>query len=160
VRGGLGFYNWFAPKTFGLGLKWGLYAEYDFATRAALSSDNREYSYKVERIAGYIPFQLIYKIDFSPNAGAFIYGGVGFGFGIKEKIEATYSNQTTPFFEKNESDISSTLNRFNIFTSYGCGVQLFNVIISANLSEKIYNPTETFSSRQKQGFSVNLQLMF
>jgi len=161
VQAGLKFNTFFAPNTFGLGIDWGLYYEYVSANKTAMNPHDREYSYNLEKHTAYIPVHLIYKVDFSRNFGIFIFGGVGLDCGVLENIKATYTGETEPFYQSPKGiDIASMMSRFNISSEYGGGVQFFGMMISATLSEKVFNPEEKFTNEQKKGMMVNLSFMF
>ena len=159
------FFN--GDNPFGLGIDWGLHIEYATTNKTALSPGNeevplgREYAYNLWKTTLYIPVHLLYKYDFIKEMGIFVYGGIGVNFGLAEKIKATYKGDTEPFYQAPAKfDFSSTLNRFNLSTEFGGGVQFFRMMISTTLANRIFNPTETFTKEQKLGLTVNLSYMF
>ncbi len=164
LQGGLKFNSFFNPQKHGLGIDWGFYYEYALPTnKTATNPAGREYTYSFERHTAYIPVRLMFKYDLTRYFGVFVHGGAGIDCGIYENIKATYSNETTPFYQlPNKMDFSSIMNRTYISAEYGGGIQLSCVMISATFTNRVFtfNPEETFTNKQKQGLIVNFSLMF
>lgn len=153
--------------SFGLGLNTGLLYEYYYTESDDMYYTNGPGSYRgvIQEHALYLPVHLEYRLRFSDDFSAFIYGGAGFDYGISAGVEFKDTDDDYVVYENNslyESEDVENWKRFNASLEYGLGLSYKNVQLNVTRSHGLVNMAKEdgYSVKQNKPLMVSLSIMF
>lgn len=153
--------------SFGLGLNTGLFYEYYYTESDDMYYTNGPGSYRgvIQEHALYLPVHLEYRLRFSDDFSAFIYGGAGFDYGISAGVEFKDTDDDYVVYENNslyESEDVENWKRFNASLEYGLGLSYKNVQLNVTRSHGLVNMAKEdgYSVKQNKPLMVSLSIMF
>ena len=153
--------------SFGLGLNTGLFYEYYYTESDDMYYIDGPGSYRgvIQEHALYLPVHLEYRLRFSDDFSAFIYGGAGFDYGISAGVEFKDTDDDYVIYENNslyESEDVENWKRFNASLEYGLGLSYKNVQLNVTRSHGLVNMAKEdgYSVKQNKPLMVSLSIMF